>query len=404
MSETTVDSRYLEAGTPAYRQANLAMFLGGFATFSLLYGPQPLLPLFASYFGVSPAGASLTLSASTAALALMLIPFSMLSDRFGRGTLMKCSLFGSSLFTLLLPLAHNLPQFLALRVLLGVAIAGLPATAMAWLGEEIAPSARGRAMGLYIAGNAFGGMSGRFIIAFITEWSSWQTAFLISGLIGLAAAILFWRNVPDSRHFQARPIQISSLFKDLKLVLGERGLQCLFLVSFLLMGAFVALYNYFGFRLESPVYGLSQTTVSAIFLLYALGTVASAWTGRLVDKIGRGRVLWRTLAIMACGLLFTQFHTLWLVVPGVALFTIGFFGSHSTASGWVGERSGSRRALGSAIYLTAYYLGGSLIGSLAGYAWSWGQWLGVSAALALCLGLMLWLARTLPRLPHQSIS
>ncbi|HEX5485894.1 MAG TPA: MFS transporter [Limnobacter sp.] len=403
MSETTVDSLYLEAGTPAYRQANLAMFLGGFATFSLLYGPQPLLPLFASYFGVSPAGASLTLSASTAALAFMLIPFSMLSDRFGRGTLMKCSLFGSAFFTLLLPLAHSLPQFLFLRVLLGVAIAGLPATAMAWLGEEIAPNARGRAMGLYIAGNAFGGMSGRFIIAFITEWSSWQTAFLVSGLIGLTAAMLFWRNVPDSRHFRARPIQISSLVADLGQVLGERGLQCLFLVSFLLMGAFVALYNYFGFRLESPAYGLTQTTVSAIFLLYALGTVASAWTGRLVDKIGRGKVLWRTLAIMACGLLFTQFHSLWLVVPGVALFTIGFFGSHSTASGWVGERAGSRRALGSAIYLTAYYLGGSLIGSLAGYAWSWGDWLGVSAALACCLGFMLWLARKLPQLPQRPI-
>ena len=71
-SPTAADapSTHLEAGTPAYRRANLAMFVGGFATFALVYSTQPLLPLLAGEFGVSAASASLTVSATTAGLAI----------------------------------------------------------------------------------------------------------------------------------------------------------------------------------------------------------------------------------------------------------------------------------------------------------------------------------------------
>ncbi|HEY1059462.1 MAG TPA: MFS transporter [Limnobacter sp.] len=385
MSSIYTAPAYLEAGTNEYKQANLAMFLGGFATFSLLYGPQTLLPLFAQTFHVSPAGASLTLSAGTAALALMLIPFSLLSDRYGRSLLMKCSLFGSAFFTLLVPLVDSFSHFLVLRVLLGIAIAGLPATAMAYLGEEIAPSARGRAMGLYIAGNAFGGMSGRFIISWLTSMGGWHMAFLCSGLLGMAAAILFYRSVPDSRHFRARAVSLSVLWQDARALFADAALPKIYAVSFMLMGVFVALYNYLGFRLEASPYGLSHTQVSAIFLLYALGTLSSATAGRWVDKIGRRNVLWRMVVLMIAGLALTQFAWLPLIVAGVALFTMGFFGTHSTASGWAGERARERRALSSAVYLTAYYLGGSLLGSGAGLAWGFGQWRGVSATLLLAL-------------------
>ncbi|MEI2420351.1 hypothetical protein V6O07_08750, partial [Arthrospira platensis SPKY2] len=79
----------LEAGTVAYRRMNRAMFIGGFATFALLYTPQPLLPELASVFAVSPATASLAVSAGTGAMAMLLIPASILSDRLGRVKLMK---------------------------------------------------------------------------------------------------------------------------------------------------------------------------------------------------------------------------------------------------------------------------------------------------------------------------
>lgn len=400
MSEPAANSSHLEAGTAAYRRANFAMFVGGFATFSLLYGPQPLLPMLSSHFGVAPASASLLVSAATAALALMLIPASLLSDRYGRALLMKCSLTCSALFSLLAPLVQDFQQLLVLRALVGVAIAGLPAAAMAWLAEEIAPKAQGRAMGLYIAGNALGGMSGRFLAALITEWSNWQTAFLMLGLMGVAAALLFWKSVPDSRHFRPNSMQPAALGADLARIFRDPGLPRLFLAAFVMMGAFVGLYNYLGFRLQAPPFNLSQAAIGAIFLLYVMGTWASAWSGRMVDQVGRRNVLWMMLLVMGSGLALTLFDFLFLVIGGVALFTFGFFGAHATASGWVGERARERRALAAALYLTSYYLGASILGSVTGLAWSWAQWPGVSLALGICvlggLGLALQLRRLDP--------
>ncbi|MCX8146365.1 MAG: MFS transporter [Azovibrio sp.] len=402
MSPSPSASGYLEAGTPAYRRANLAMFVGGFATFALLYGPQPLLPLLAREFAVSPAHASLSVAVGTAALALMLIPMSLLSDRYGRAPLMQLSLVGSALLSLLAPLAHSFEQLLMLRALLGIAIAGLPAAAMAWLGEEIAPRARGRAMGLYIAGNALGGMSGRFIAAVLTEWCNWQTAFLVLGVIGALAALLFWRSVPASRHFQARSLKPAALCADLAAILRDAGLARLILTAFLLMGTFVGLYNYLGFRLHAPPFNLGQTAVGAIFLLYVMGTWASAWSGRLVDRVGRRNVLWLMIVVMGAGLATTLASHLALVILGVALFTFGFFGAHTTASGWVGERAQARRALAAALYLTGYYLGASIPASLAGLAWDWGQWPGVALVLGGCVLMVLGLALQLRHLPSPS--
>src|SRR5690606_32966129 len=72
----------LVAGSPAFRRANLAMFVGGYASFAMLYATQPLLPQLAADFAVGAAASSLAVSAGTAAMAVMLIPASVLSDRF----------------------------------------------------------------------------------------------------------------------------------------------------------------------------------------------------------------------------------------------------------------------------------------------------------------------------------
>ncbi|MDB5936630.1 MAG: transporter, partial [Massilia sp.] len=79
MSSTTI-----AAGSPAYRRTNRAMVFGGFSTFALLYCVQPLMPLLAHEFTLSPAQSSLVLSVSTAALALSLLFSSVVSDRIGR--------------------------------------------------------------------------------------------------------------------------------------------------------------------------------------------------------------------------------------------------------------------------------------------------------------------------------
>jgi YNFM family putative membrane transporter len=389
----------LEAGSPEYRQANWALFVAGFACFAMLYGTQPILPLLVEVFRVSPTTASLTVSAGTLTLALMLIPASLLSDRLGRQKLMLWSLLAAALFALLSAFAADFTQLLVLRALLGLAIAGVPAAALAYLSEEIAPRAQGAAVGLYIAGNALGGMSGRYLSALLTEWGNWRLALAALGAIGLVSFLVFWRILPPARHFRPRSIALPQLRQDVRRIYADPGLPWLFTCAFLVMGAFVGLYNFLGFRLMASPYHLSQTGIGALFLLYVVGSWASAWSGRLADRVGRRNVLWVMVGVMGTGLLFTLAQGLPWIVLGVAVFTFGLFGAHTTAGGWVGRRAGEQRALASALYLSSYYLGGSTLGSLTGFAWTRWDWPGVVILLGAACFLLLLVALRLRHVP-----
>jgi len=379
----------IEAGTPAFRRANLAMFVGGFTTFSALYATQPILPRLSEEFSIAPTSASLSVAAGTAALATMLIPASVLSDRYGRERVMKTALVLAAAVALASAFAADFVQLLVLRMMLGAVLAGLPAAAMAYLGEEVAPNAQGRAMGLYIAGNALGGMSGRFLVATLTDWTSWRIALAVLGVFAAFAAALFCYALPRSRQFRQRAVNIAAVARDAAALLADRGQRSLFAIAFLMMGAFTSLYNYLGFRLHLPPFSLGQTAVGAVFLLYFVGTLSSAWTGRLIDRVGRRKVLWSMIVASVAGLAVTLSDQLALVILGVGGFTFGYFGAHTAASGWVGRRAGERRALGAALYLCSYYLGASVIGTLSGFAWEHGGWPGLVTALAGAMALAL---------------
>ena len=287
MSQTTE----LKAGTPAFRRANWALILGGFACFTLLYGTQPLLPEFTESFGISPTMASLTVSAGTLTLAFLLIPLSMLSDKFGRAPLMKGALLGATLFAWASAFAPNFELLVLSRAGVGACIAALPAAAMAYLGEEISASSRGKVMGMYIAGNALGGMFGRFLSAVVTQYSNWHYGLAALALIGIICTLLFWRLLPQARHFKTRSLAPGALWIDVRRIYSDPGLPWLFTTAFLIMGAFVSIYNYLGFRLSEAPYNLGPAAIGTVFLLYALGSASSALAGHLVDQYGRGKIM-----------------------------------------------------------------------------------------------------------------
>ncbi len=151
------------------------------------------------------------------------------------------------------------------------------------------------------------------------------------------------------------------------------------------MGAFVTIYNYVGFRLALPPFALSQSAIGAIFVVYLLGSAASALAGRLADRFGRRNVLWISELIFLAGVLITLAGDLVTIIGGIMVLTIGFFGAHSVASSWVGRRAMQGRAHATALYLFAYYLGSSVLGSLGGIVYGASGWTGTVIAVALVL-------------------
>ncbi|MBM2614629.1 MFS transporter [Actinoplanes sp. LDG1-06] len=359
------------AGEPGYRRVCLALFTAGVATFAALYSTQALLPELATAFHVTPGQSSWSLSLATIGLGVALLITGPLSEKVGRTRLIHLSLTLSALVGLACAVAPGWPALLALRFVQGVALAGLPAVATAYLREELHPSFHARAAGLYVGGTALGGMTGRLLSGAVSEPYGWRWALAAVGALGLLCALLAAVLLPRSRHFAPRPSAPAT-----RRALTDPALLSLYGIGACAMGAFVAVYNAMGFRLTSD-FGLGVAAAGAVFLVYPVGSLSSALSGRLADRYGRRAVMPFGCVLTFLGLLFTLSGRLPVVVAGVAVMTAGFFCVHGIASGWVPVRAhaaGVGAAQAASYYLFAYYAGSSAFGSLAGTAWSLGGW------------------------------
>ncbi|MFG3452637.1 MFS transporter [Stutzerimonas stutzeri] len=386
---------HLQRGTSAYRRATLALFCAGFATFAMLYCVQPLLPLLADYFSVSAASSSLALSLTTLSLALCLLVSGALAESWGRKRVMGLALGLACLLGLACVTAESWTLLLLFRALLGLALSGLPALAMAYVGEEFAPESLPAAMGLYIGGTALGGLLGRLLSGLLSDIGGWQLALGGIAGLGLLALGLFVWLLPASRHFTAQPLSLRVLLANFAEHLSNPVLRNLFLQAFLLMGGFVALFNYIGFRLAGAPFGLSSTVIGLLFVVYLAGIFSAGWAGRLVPRLGARAVLQGGVGLMLVGVALCATPWLVAIIVGLALFTLGFFAAHAVASGQVGAHAKGAKAQASALYLCAYYLGSSVVGYAAGYVWEHSGWLPLMAVLAALFVLAAWRARTL---------
>lgn len=355
------------------------MLLAGLATFAMLYCTQPLLPVFAQEYGLNAEEASLAVSLATGPMAFVLLVAGWVSNRLGRRPMMIGALFFASALTAVLGIVPGWHALLAARLVGGLALAGVPAVAMTYIAEEVEDDAVGHAMGLYIAGSAVGGMSGRLLVSALTDLVDWRFALGATGIAGLAIAALFWRIAPASSGFVKRSLSLPAYARGFRELFADAAMPWLFLLAFLFMGAFVSIYNYIGFRLLAPPYALSQTAVGAIFLLYLIGSASSAISGAASGRFGPRRALWPPIVLFLAGIALTFAAPLAAIVLGIAVLTAGFFGAHTVASSWVGRRAGTHRAQATATYLFSYYMGSSVLGSVGGLAWTHGGWAGVTA-------------------------
>ncbi|USR41317.1 MFS transporter [Ectopseudomonas hydrolytica] len=390
-----MSATHLSRGSAGYRRATLALFCAGFATFAMLYCVQPLLPLLAAHFRVSAASSSLALSLTTLSLALCLLVSGALAESWGRKPVMAAALGLAALLGIACAFVEQWSSLLILRALLGLALSGLPALAMAYVGEEFDPEALPAAMGLYIGGTALGGLLGRLLAGLLSDLGGWPWALGGIAGLGLLALGLFLWLLPPSRHFRAQPLSLRGLLGNFALHLGNPRLRVLFALAFLLMGGFVALFNYVGFRLAGAPFNLSATVIGLLFTVYLLGIFSAGWAGRLVPRFGARQVLFGAIALMLLGVALCAAPWLSAAVVGLALFTLGFFAAHAVASGQVGAHAKGAKAQASALYLCAYYLGSSLVGYVGGYVWEHAGWLALLAVLASLFGLAGALARRL---------
>lgn len=369
--------------TRSYRRLIAGLFFAGVATFAQLYSLQAVLPQVAADLEVPASTAALTVSAATLGIAVAVIPWSLVADRIGRIPAMAIGIIAATAFGLAAPLSTEIAVLLVLRLGEGLALGAVPAVALAYLSEEVHARHVAAAAGSYTAGTTVGGLTGRLVAGPIGEAFDWRIGVWGVTLLCTAAAVLFLWLVPRARRFvpgrmraDAGPGKLARLIRALR----SPRLLALYAQGFLLMGAFVAVYNYLGFHLIAPPFLLPVWLVTLLFLAYLAGTVSSPWAGSLAVRHGRRIVLLGAIGLFVVGAALMYVPSPIVILIGLVVFTGGFFGAHAIASSWAPVLADAdSRAQAPSLYYFAYYAGSSLFGWALGVVFGsagWGWFLG----------------------------
>lgn len=380
----------------------LAVGAAGFCAFTNLYPVQALLPDLMSSFHASAAEVGLTVSAGTAAVALT-APFAgAISDALGRKSIILTCLAAVALVTLSTALAGSIDSLIAWRFVVGLFIPGIFATVVAYIGEEWDAKAAVETTGVYVSGTILGGFSGRFIAGIATHFAGWHAAFVVLGIMDLILVPLVWRWLPPSRHFHPgkglRPV-----LRAMRGHLTNPLLLKTFLVSFGMLFSLVGVFTYVSLRLAGAPFNLGPGVIGGIFVVYLLGVVVTPFGGRFVNRWGRAPVAVGGVVAAIFGLCLTLVPSLIAMVAGLALFSAGLFVLQSIATGYVPQVAVGSRSAAVGLYVTAYYIGGTLGGVVPAPVWAHYGWTGCVVMIGVLLALNGVLAyRLWSRDPHKT--
>ena len=351
-----------------------------------MYLPQPVLPLLAQDFGVSPSSAGLLISALVLSVAFMSLVVAPLSDRVGRKpVLVGCSLLLAAP-SLACALAADFSHLVVMRFLQGALVPGVLAISVAYLSEEFSASHVPVLVGGYISATVVGGMTSRLLSGAVSELLSWRWAFGVSSVFSLSVGLVLLVFLPASTHFHAAA-NLRGAYRGMAAHLRDARLVGGYLVGSLLFFAFLGLFTYLPFHLAGPPYNFSPLWIGLVFLVYGAGAVSSPLAGRLARRFRFWQVLAAALLVTLLANLLTATPSTGVLVGALLLLCFANFVVQSTATAFVAATAEHDRAGANALYLFFYYVGGSLGGFLPGLLWPLYGWAGVLALTVTALAL-----------------
>lgn len=355
---------------------SVCAFLSGFSCFAQLYYFQPLLPDLAHEFGLTASHSSLAVSFSTLGMVAGLCVAMFVADSICRKKLISFALLASSLTSIACSYSPTFAPLVALSALKGFLLSGATSVSLAYISEEVQAKNKNKITGLYIAGNAIGGMGGRVIASYIAEESTWRIASLSLGGVCALFALLFLTFSPRSQNFTPKRESFKSLIVSNLSLITSRKLIPFYLCGSLMLGIFVSLYNYMGFYLVKEPFNFSPDWIHYIYFMYTFGVFGSLATAKLDSMFNHFSVLRVIILISVPALLVLYLPNFWVVTLGLAIFTFNFFVVHVTCNRVVSDYSLTKRSVAISMYLLCYYLGSSFWGWSTGivldhFGWQW---------------------------------
>jgi MFS transporter, YNFM family, putative membrane transport protein len=381
----------VEIAAPTPRGAIAACMLAGMCTFLNVYSTQPLLPYLQRFYNASAIAVSLTVSATILAVAVAAPIVGLVAESIGRKKVIVPSLFALTLPTLLAATSRSLHELIFWRFLQGLFVPGVIVIIIAYIGEEFAGASVGKVMAAYVSGTVLGGFLGRYVSGLVAYYFDWRDTFVAVGLINLAGAFVVRKALPKARHFVRAASIRHSIDEGLQQLRNPR-LVAVFGMGFSALFTLVGAFTYANFYLADPPFRLDTAQLGSIFFVYLLGFFVTPLSGGCLDHYGIRRTAALAFGFTSVGLLLTMVPSLTVIIVGLAMFSTGVFIFQAVGTVQVGVVAGRARSSAAGLYVTFYYIGGSLGAIVTGWAWVAGGWRACTLLLMGVAGLALLLA------------
>lgn len=356
--------------------------------FSVLYAPQPLLPVLAQDLGVGRPAASLLITVTLIPLSVAPIAYGFLLQAVSakRVLIVGCGLLAVSQFALATGPGYG--GFITIRLLQGLIIPAMLTSLMTYVSAMTDAGGISRAMAVYVATTVLGGFAGRAFSGAVSQLAGWQAAFFLLGVMLLSAALLL-PGLPGDSPSRFGRVRLRMVNE----VLHLPGLARAYLVIFCAFFVFASLLNFLPFRLTELSETLGSAAIAMMYSGYLMGIAVSLASGRVVAVLGgerRAVVLGLTL-LLAATLLF-QVPDVPFLFGNMFLLCAGMFMVHSVLPGYVNRQSPERRGIVNGMYVAAYYAGGSVGSFLPGLVLTAAGWNLFVMSLALVVTVALFTA------------
>lgn len=362
------------SGIPRSMMIMMAIMAG--LTVANLYYNQPLLAKIHFDLGINEVQANLITVITQIGYALGLCFLIPSGDLYSRRKLIIVSMTMAALMAVVIGLATNIYMIWGASIFLGT-FSVIPQFFLPIATQFSKPENKSRNMGYVLSGLLIGILGARVIGGFIGEWLGWRAMFLIAAAVMVICLFITLQMMPDMRrNFQGT---YASLMKSVLQIFVEKpNIRVNSIRAALGFGSLLAVWACLAFHLAKD-FGAGSDRVGMLGLCGVAGAIIASGLGKYVPRFGVHRFSLVGALIMILGWLVALFlgNNYFGLILCIILLDIGLQCLQlSNQSASISENpSASNRV--NTIFMTIYFIGGSLGTFLAGWGWKTAGWKGV---------------------------
>lgn len=341
------------------------------------YYNQPLLELIRHDIGITEQSANLITVITQIGYALGLFFLIPLGDMFSPKKLILANMSIAAVMAIVMAVAQNVWMLWGASLLIG-ACSVIPQFFIPIAGQFSAPKNKSRNMGIVLSGLLTGILTSRVISGYIGEWLGWREMFLVAAFVMLICMGVMLLMMPEmKRNYEGTYRGLMSTMAEIMVL--HPSVRIYAIRAAFGFGSMMAIWSCLAFHLAQPPFRAGSDMVGMLGLCGIMGAVAASGIGKQIPKFGihNFSLFGAATQIVAWAIALLFGDTYAGLIAAIILVDIGLQCQQlSNQSGCLQEiPQAANRA--NTIFMTTYFIGGSLGTFCAGYLWNRANWLGV---------------------------